>query len=139
MKDNASPNAQANLHLTHRCDDLEKLLCAYSKGNDSYIDDIGTLTEYGLDFDYVPASVAGDNAQGYWRYLLSCGGPREEFRFYALRDMSLTSINFVFLDRPNKVIIKLHGKKYRLLKDMWQFFCDTGIADAAFTKANIDL
>ena len=40
--------------------------------------------EYGLCFDYVKPDTWTDQTEGYFRYLLSWGGPSEEFRFYVL-------------------------------------------------------
>ena len=46
------------------------------------VEDIGTLSEYGLSFDYVEPNTFNDQPYGYWRYLLSWGGPSDEFRLY---------------------------------------------------------
>ena len=55
--------------------------------------------DYALDLDYVEPE--GREA-GYWRYLLSTGGPQEEIRFYSSPmldgSLRLTSASFHLID-----------------------------------------
>lgn len=42
-----------------------------------------SVDEYGLCFDYVAPGTFDDQAEGFWRYQLSTGGPGDEVRFFA--------------------------------------------------------
>lgn len=49
---------------------------------DGSLEDIGSLNEYGLSFDYVTLGTFNDQKEGYFRYQISWGGPSEEYRFF---------------------------------------------------------
>lgn len=131
--------ANVHTHLADRYDDLEKLFRAYQTGDEErHTEDLGTFPEYGIGFDYIPAGTFPNQYHGYWRYLLGCGGPREEFRFYALRDMSLVSVEFALLESLDGTTVEVGGDKRRLLEDIWFFFCETGSVESEFNKAIAD-
>ena len=57
--------------------------------------------EYGLSFDYVEPHTFTDQAEGYLRYQISCGGPSEEIRFYvspAWHGFTMYKAEFWYLD-----------------------------------------
>ena len=64
---------------------------------DDVIDEI--RSDYALDLDYVEPE---GREPGYWRYLLSTGGPQEEIRFFSSPmldgSLRLTSASFHLLD-----------------------------------------
>lgn len=43
-------------------------------------EDIGFIEEYPLSIDYIPPNV--NDTPPYWQYLISCGGPGSEIRFF---------------------------------------------------------
>lgn len=62
-------------------DDLRKLWESYGNGEESH-EELGSLHEYGLSFDYVAPETFDDQEHGYFRYQLSWGGPSDEIRYY---------------------------------------------------------
>lgn len=57
------------------------------------------LYEYGLEFSWVAPGTFTDQEHGYWRYLISYGGPSDEFRIYAPNKQELPwKIEYWFLD-----------------------------------------
>ena len=72
-------------HLKHRITDLRVLWKAYENGEEE-VQDLGTLSEYGLAFDFVVPKVESGSEIAYFRYQLSWGGPSDEFRFFAGHD-----------------------------------------------------
>ena len=49
----------------------------------SFFDDEGEFHDFGLSFEYVAPGSAADQDEGYFRLLMSTGGPGDELRFYA--------------------------------------------------------
>lgn len=64
-------------------DDIRQLWKAEQDGEDG-VDDIGTMTEYGLSWDYVYPGTFNDQPYLYLRWQLSWGGPSQEFRFIGI-------------------------------------------------------
>jgi hypothetical protein len=79
-------------HLRSRVADLKRLLAGEEN------DEIGTLANYALGFDYVVADTFSDQPEGYFRYQISWGGPSDEFRFFVNPDLSRHRIEYWFLD-----------------------------------------
>jgi len=69
-----------------RMADLETLYKLALEDYEAYDDDLGNLSEYGLDFSYVAPETFTDQLEGYYRYQLSYGGPAQEIRFYVSQD-----------------------------------------------------
>jgi len=63
-------------HLNGRIADLTRLWDAYRSGNEDADSDLGTMAGYGLCFDYIAPGTFDDQAEGYFRYQLSCGADR---------------------------------------------------------------
>src|SRR5688500_9496019 len=68
--------------LTRRIKELHILWNAYEKGIEDAAN-LGKLSEYGYAFDFVVPNARSVSARSYFRYLLSGGGPSDEFRFFA--------------------------------------------------------
>ena len=83
---NASCEARIDEHLAGRLADLHQL---WDQNPETYDDELGNLSEYGLSFDYVEPDTFNDQPFGYYRYQLSWGGPSDEFRFWP-HDNSIT-------------------------------------------------
>jgi hypothetical protein len=72
-----------NDRLNERVKDLDKLLYGWTEK------DAEDLDEYGLSFYYCKSGK-----EHYWRYLLSTGGPTEDFRFFINPDKSIHRVEF---------------------------------------------
>lgn len=125
--------------LRSRCDDLQKLWTAYAEGDeDRHGDDLGNIFEYGLAFDYVAPGTFTDQEHGYFRYQISWGGPSEEIRFYADTDLIPYKIQFWFLDWGDGAFRYPTGEDEILFKNLFDWFRDTGTAQAEYDKATED-
>lgn len=123
-------------HLRSRIEDLEKLWTLYCEGNEEGDPELGTFEEYGLSFDYVPPGTFDGQRKGYFRYQLSWGGPQEEFRFLTENPNDPEPvIEFWLLDWFDGAGRKLTGKNYALMREIWNFFRETGTTQAAFEKS----
>jgi len=66
--------------LASRIEDIRRL---FEEPEDAKtLEELGSLDEYGLSFDYVEPETFEDQPDGYWRWQLSWGGPADEFRFH---------------------------------------------------------
>lgn len=108
--------------LSDRISDLRKLWKAEQDGNEDGVEDLGTLNEYGLCFDYVPRGTFADQKQGYFRYQLSTGGPADEFRFFCESvDGMPYKVEYWFLDWFDGANITLHGTQEQLLMELFDY------------------
>ena len=120
--------------LNSRLDDLSRLWTAYCDGVES-LDDLGSIHEYGLSFDYVAPDTFPDQAEGYFRYQLSWGGPSDEFRFYVNPDYSCHRIEYWFLDWFDGAHRVLADADRALLSELWDWFRESGAANAVHEEA----
>ena len=81
-----------------RIDDIRTLWEAYKTDPEAQVEDLGTWNEYGLCLDYVAPGTFREQRRGYLRYQISTGGPGDEFRFYMAEDLTLTRVEYWFLD-----------------------------------------
>ncbi len=118
-----------------RINDLRKLWNLYSTDTEAYDDELGNFNEYGLSFDYVAPGTFKGQRKGYFQYLLSYGGPSDEFRFYTDGNFNITKIEYWFLDWFDgaKVIVK--GNEYNLLSEIFDDFKSMGLVEDAYYKA----
>lgn len=122
-------------HYRGRMKDLRKLIKLDRSGSEESDPEIGTLNEYGLCFDYVPAGTF-KNRRGYWRYQLSYGGPSDEFRFYADETgerahtpeaYSLDKVEYWFLDWFDGAHRTLRrGRDFDFLAELFSDFAECG-------------
>ena len=107
--------------------DLEALWKAYCNGKED-VEDLGSIFEYGLSFDYAAPGTFNDQNEAYWRYQLSWGGPSDEIRFYASDpDGPLYKAEYWFLDWGDGA--KVHVIDEDIIKSLWGWFqdcCSTG-------------
>jgi hypothetical protein len=125
-------------HKESRVIDLRQLLFAWREGDeDRHANEIGTLSEYGLSFDYVAPGTFTDQKEGYWRYQISWGGPSDEFRFYAggCGEQQPYRISYVFLDWFDGHERALAGDDLEVIQQLWTFFQDAGVTEAEYRKA----
>ena len=52
----------------------------------------------GLSFDYVAPHTFTDQAEGYWRWQFSWGGPSDELRAFVNRDDSIHRLEYWYMD-----------------------------------------
>ena len=117
-------------HLTGRIKDLQTLWALESSGSEDGDPDLGTLNEYGLGFDYVPAKTFRDEQdEGYFRYQLSWGGPSDEFRFFVDADYAVHRIEYWFLDWFDGAHRVLRGAQRDLLDNIWDYLTISGDAE----------
>jgi hypothetical protein len=138
MTDRPSCAARWASEKDNRVEDLRRLLGAWQDGDeDRHANDIGTLSEYGLGFDYVAPGTFTDQKEGYWRYQISWGGPSDEFRFYAggCGEQQPYRISYVFLDWFDGHEQALTGHDLDILNQIWTFFQDAGGTEAEYRKA----
>jgi hypothetical protein len=120
-----------------RVSDLRQLLAAGHQGDeDTHANDLGTLSEYGLAFDYVAPGTFNEQPEGYWRYQISWGGPSDEFRFYAggCGEQQPYRISYAFLDWFDGHERALADKDLEVMRQLWVFFRDAGITTAEYRK-----
>ena len=78
--------------MTERCKDLVE---------DQWKDrqqDLQNPEYEALSFDYVEPHTFTDQAEGYWRWQFSWGGPPAERRAYVNRDDSIHRVEYWFMD-----------------------------------------
>jgi len=128
-------------NLEGRIAGIRKLWALYNDDPEAYDYELGNLYEYGLCFDYVPPGTFEDQLEGYFRWLLSTGGPGDEFRFYAdrspnrLSGWSVYRIEYWFLDWFDGAHIDLSGEDEELMRELFEFFAEVGMADSEYNNA----
>lgn len=119
--------------LEERLSDLRLLWTAYCNGEED--SEGGSIHDYGLCFDYVPAGTFNDQREAYFRYQLSWGGPSDEFRFYVNPELSCHRIEYWFLDWFDGAHRALKGDARSLLLQLWDWFREIGLAQTAVEEA----
>jgi hypothetical protein len=92
--------------LNARLADIERLWNDHCASRES---DDGSFCDYALSFEYVAAS--DDQREGFFRYLISWGGPSDEFRFFVNPDMSCHRIEYWYFDWFDGACRRLRGKR----------------------------
>ena len=125
-------------HKDNRVHDLRRLMAAWQDGDeDRHANEIGTLSEYALGFDYVAPGTFVDQKEGYWRYQISWGGPSDEFRFYAggCGEQQPHRIGYVFLDWFDGHEEALTGDDLDIILRLWIYLQEAGATEAEYRKA----
>lgn len=124
-------------------EDLRTLWESYCEGEEEH-EDLGSIWEYGLSFDYVqPGTFGEEQDEGYFRYQLSWGGPSDEIRYYADPDdcedggeyVHPQRITYVFLDWFDGEERGLHGEDRTLALDLFEWFKEGGCVQAEFDRS----
>jgi hypothetical protein len=103
--------------------------------------ELGTLANYGLGFDYVAPHTFEDQDTGYFRWLLSSGGPSDEFRFYASptpHGWVVNQIEYWFLNWFDGAHRELHAKDKTLLVNIFNDFNSMGTTQYEYELAMKD-
>lgn len=103
--------------LNDRLNDLRELL----EAEDNETENLGSLNDYGLSVDYVDPETFDDQLEGYIRYQLSWGGPRDEFRYFVNPDSSVHRIEYWFLDWFDGASINLSCEDFELLEEIYEW------------------
>ena len=104
--------------------DLRLLWAAWCDGQEE-VEDLGSIFEYGLCFDWVEPSTFEDQPEGYYRYQLSWGGPSDEFRFYP----QYWCIEYWFLDWFDGAKLTPSKDDQNLLLEIYNWFAELGMCD----------
>ena len=99
---------------------------SYCKGEEDTEE--GTIHEYGLSFDY-------NEDKDCFIWLLSWGGPQDEFRFFCDLGYNVYRIEYGFLDWFDGATVKLSGSDNELLEEIWNWFEECGSPQAEYEKA----
>ena len=113
-----------------RVSDIRKLLKSYYDGEEEH-EELGNVFDYGLEFTYIRGNR---DHYGYWCFLISWGGPSEEFRFYADREYRVYKIEFAFMDWFDCHSRKLYGNDHKVLEEFWELLVDIESARIAYEK-----
>ena len=138
MTTQAQPTCKQRIreHYRSRVSDLRRLIAADQAGQEDGVEDLGTLNEYGLSFDYVAPGTFSDQRRGYWRYQLSWGGPGDEFRFYCDENRQPVRIEYWFLDWFDGARITLRsGRDFSMLRDWLANMDDCGMLESTRREA----
>lgn len=82
-------------------------------------DEVGSLYEYGLSYDYCELGTFNDQTEDYFRFQLSWGGPSDEIRFY-----EDGTIEYVYLDWFCGVGFDVTGEDWAQFIKEWFNGCD---------------
>ena len=109
--------------FTSTMDTVRNLAEWHAEGNDEYHpDEETTLYEYGLCADYVAPNTFDDQAEGFFRWQISWGGPSDEFRFYVSPErygVSVDSVEYRFHDWFDGAGVDLDGDDLQVLKNVF--------------------
>ncbi len=98
------------------------------------IEDLGSIHEYGLCFDNVPAGTFSDQREGFFGYQLSTGGPGDEFRFYTDAQRKVHRIEYWLLDWFDGAFRTITEGEEALLLELWDGFEEGGTVEAALRQ-----
>lgn len=106
--------------LNNEFNEYDKEIKEFLKENENFIveKDIGFIDEYPLSIDYREPNV--NDTPPYWQYLISCGGPGSEIRFF-VNDNSSTKpykVEFWFLEWSTAAKHNVTGEA--IIKDVWE-------------------
>ncbi len=119
--------ARVDLNLRQRLEDIGPLL----RGEE--VEGLGTFEEYGLSLDYVAPETFNQQAEGYFRYQISWGGPSDEFRFFVNPDLLCHRIEYWFLDWFDGA--HRDCSTDAVARALWDYFAGTGAAQHALRDA----
>lgn len=111
-----------------RLRDLRRLWEAYQNGAEG--EEIESIFDYGLSFDYVAPGTFSGQKEGYFRYQLSWGGPSDEFRFFVNPDLSCHRVEYWLLDWFDGAYQVLTGEDESFLLELWDWFTELGSVEA---------
>ena len=118
---------------------LRKLWELHCEDCDASDEELGSLYEYGLAFDYVAPETFGDQNEGYFRYQISWGGPSDEFRIFADKSgygWSIYRIEYWYMDWFDGACVALYDADLAFMSELVEgFFDSSGTMDAQYAEA----
>lgn len=87
--------------------------------------------DYGLSFDFVQP----EDANGYWRYQFSWGGPSTELRLYGMANGQLHSAEYWLLDWWGGACRTLDGDALETARVIFQDFADMDMLQSTYDEA----
>jgi len=118
-----------------RFEDLMLLYNAWLDGSE-VVEDLGSLNEYGLSFDYVKANTFDDQEEGYFKYLISWGGPSEEFRIFVNKRLAVTAVEFWRMDWFDGAKFDLSGEELTKFTEFFENYLEScGIVERMYEAA----
>ena len=134
MSDYPTCEERIDNELADRIADIRRLWELEQQGEED--EELGSLNEYGLAFDYVPGGTFKGQTEGYFRWQLSWGGPSDEFRFYVAADKKPYRITYNFMDWYDGAVRVLDGENRQLLEEIWNdWFAEAVDLDRLIEKA----
>jgi hypothetical protein len=103
-------------HLRSRIEDIRRMWEGKKEGNEDLDQE---FNEFGLSFDYIVPHTYTDQKQGYFCWLLSWGGPQDQFEFYANPDLSVYKIVYRHLNWFDGAALELEGEDLELLEEIY--------------------
>ena len=98
-----------------------------------------SIHDYGLSFSWMPAAEPGE--PGYFCWLLSWGGPQDEFRFFVDGDLDLYKAEYWYLDWGDGAEVEVpiddeHRPEW--LTYMWNMWEDTGTLKQLIEREKVE-
>ena len=120
---------------------LRNLWRTYCNDPDAYDEEEATnLCDYGLSFDYVEPGTFKDQDEGYFRYLISWGGPSDEFRIFANQNgnhsWSVYRVEYWYMGWFDGASVTLRGDDLEFMRELvGSFFGDSESMTAKYDEA----
>ncbi len=125
-------------HKQSRMEQIRKLWTLYRQDPEASDDEYGRWEEYGLSFDYAPAGTFNGQRVGFFRFLISWGGPSEEIRFYCDPQFNLQRADFWFMDWFDGAKSRLTGRDLELIQEIWDDWKECEVQKYQYEKATKD-
>lgn len=107
---------------------------AYAHLKSRKIDLQAKNTDVGIELSYISPGTFIGQAEGYLRYLLCTGGPREELRFYSTnRYRRAYKIVYSYIEYTHGVQFDLTNEEWA--QDLFGCFVDSGILEEQKLKS----
>lgn len=107
---------------------IKTLYDAYLDGQE-YVENLGSINEYSLSFDYVPKGTFSDQRLSFFRYQICYGGPSTEYRFFIDGELKPYKIEYWYLDWFDGAYHKLSGKAFDYMSDFFIEYLGCGDTD----------
>lgn len=110
--------------LADRIADIRKLLDLYYEDSEADDDDLGNIHDYGLSLEW--SQPDEDTGEQYLRYILSTGGPHDEFRIWpnAVQWSGMERVQYVYQDWFDGATSGLTGSQWDTMAEWYDLFAD---------------
>ena len=130
-RDEGTCDERIDDYLKSRLKAIRKLV-KYEEGRAAYDPEYGSLSEFGVAVDYVPAETFPGQKYGYFRWQIGVGGPQDEFRFLTQNPRDhWPEIEYWFLDWNDGACREMKAQRKKLLQSVWQYFQEICAIEAA--------